>query len=91
MSSSEMEFLCLFGGSWSFANYDTKHYPGEVVDRIENDFKVNVMHRTFYGKFKWPENADCILYKSLSIVRKITPPVPLGKCNQFDFPDIGIY
>ena len=78
-------------GDWVIINYDTNHYTGEVVDRMENDFKVNVMHRTFNGKFKWPENADCILYKSSSIVRKITPPVPVGNRNQFDFPDIDIY
>ena len=36
-------------------------------------------------------NANCILYKSSSIVRKITPPVPVGNRNQFDFPDIDIY
>ena len=74
-----------------YINYDSKGYPGEAVQVLEDDYQINVKQRTFNGKFKWPEQPDCIFYKRQSIVRTILPPVPVGARNQFEFTQTGIF
>ena len=39
-------------GDWVIINYDSKGYTGEPVQVLEDDYQINVMQRTFNGKFK---------------------------------------
>jgi len=88
VSSEEPVKECKLG-EWVLVKYDEKIYPGEVTGfGFGGSVQVSVMTPAFPGqKWKWPVNKDEILYEKSNVLKKITPPVPVGSRGQFSFND----
>ena len=53
--------------------YESTHYPGLILQIVNNVFQVNVMNKS--GKFwRWLQKEDKIFYTSNNIVKCIEPP-----------------
>lgn len=69
---------------WVVVSYESTHYPGCITQIIREEIEVSVMHRA-EGHFKWPKVEDKIFYSKQNILKKISPPIPIGNRGQFIF------
>lgn len=62
---------------WVIVLYDTKYYPGIVVDVNGEDVKVRCMVQIGGTCYRWPQKEDCIFH-NIKNVKKIDPPTSGG-------------
>ena len=84
-TQTEPAVSSLVVGEWVAVKYDNQTYPGEVTSVKGNHIDVSVMHPTFNQNWKWPDNPDQIFYYQDDIVKRVSPPVPVGSRGQFKF------
>ncbi|CAL1287552.1 unnamed protein product [Larinioides sclopetarius] len=67
--------------NWVAVRFEDEWFPGEVIEIIGEDIKVNFMIRArqqSVNHFKWPLNTDCQRIPIASIISKISPPCPIS-------------
>ena len=75
-------------GDWVLVSYEDDVFPGEVIAVLDNDFQVNVMHKSGNSFWKWPAQEDNIFYTRENIVRNLDQPEVAGTRGQFLFKSI---
>ena len=69
-------------------SYEDDEFPGEVIAVLDNDFQVNVMHKSGNPFWKWPAQEDNIFYTRKNIARKLDQLEVAGTRGQFLFKSI---
>ncbi|CAL1273923.1 unnamed protein product [Larinioides sclopetarius] len=67
--------------NWVAVRFEDEWFPGEVIEIIGEDIKVNFMIRArqqSVNHFKWPLDTDCQRIPIASIISKISPPYPIS-------------
>ena len=88
LDESRIEGLHVDVGHWVFVQYEGNCFPGEVTAVIENDFEVNVMHKSGDAFWKWPSTEDKILYLKNNIIKKLDHLEVAGTRGQFLFKNL---
>lgn len=67
-------------GKWCVVLYDSKPYPGIIidVDRIDWSIEVKVMHNIGTNRYFWPTAEDRLWYNHDQFVTLIAEPIPVG-------------
>ncbi|XP_071034011.1 uncharacterized protein [Parasteatoda tepidariorum] len=82
-----VENLNLCQGDWVVVLFDSKAFPGEIIQiKSPDEIEISVMHQAgTSGMYKWPVPTDCITYNKGEIIKKISAPIVVNNRGQFKF------
>lgn len=89
-ASDENLTLNLKSGDFVVVTYEGELYPGCVLEKAGEGFKIKTMDMCGGGSsyWKWPERDDILLYSCDDIITQISSPELMNNRGQYSVPKI---